>query len=484
METASPFMDGTKDTHNKEFLGNVSVVNLGCAKNQVDAEVMLGALRSAGFSIVDDPNEADVAVVNTCGFLQPAVEEGIDAILDLSELKANRLRKLIVVGCMVERYGEDLKESLPEVDHFLGGNDLLRVIESAQYGYDSPLREGARPYFLYDDTLPRFLETEATSAYVKIAEGCNRPCSFCIIPKIRGTFRSREPHSIVSEINDLAARGVREVNLVAQDLTAYGSDLKKPAPELGGSAPASMSNLAIDFVSLLRLLDQKAQIPWIRLYYAYPLGISEELMRTIVQSERIVNYLDIPLQHASESVLKRMKRPLGKFSPRPLAQMMRAVSPEVALRTTFIVGHPGETEKDVEDLADFLREIRFQHVGIFTYSREEGTPSAELDGQIEDSEKQARRDYLMEVQQEIQTEGLQRYVGKAEEVLLEGIHQESDLLLRARTHWQGPDVDGEVIINDIDEGIPAEDCHNGRFGTVEITEVAGYDLVGRLISLS
>lgn len=484
IDTATHPADGRKNSRPKEFLGNISVVNLGCAKNQVDAEVMLGSLRSAGFSIVDDPNEADVAVVNTCGFLQPAVEEGIDAILDLSELKANRLRKLIVVGCMVERYGEDLKESLPEVDHFLGGNDLLRVIESAQDGYDSPLREGSRPYFLYDDTLPRFLETEATSAYVKIAEGCNRPCSFCIIPKIRGTFRSREPHSIVSEINDLAARGVREVNLVAQDLTAYGSDFKKSATELVGSATSSTSNSPVNFVSLLQLLDREAQIPWIRLYYAYPLGISEELMRTIVQSEKIVNYLDIPLQHASESVLKRMKRPLGKFSPRPLAQMMREVTPEVALRTTFIVGHPGETEKDVEELADFLREIRFQHVGIFTYSREEGTPSAELDRQIEDSEKQARRDYLMEVQQEIQTEDLHQYIGRSEPVLLEGVHQESDLLLRARTRWQGPDVDGEIIINDIDEEIPAEECRNGRFGTVEITEVAGYDLVGKLVSLT
>jgi len=464
----------------KDFLGTVSVVNLGCAKNQVDAEVMLGSLRSSGFSIVDDPEQADVAVVNTCGFLQPAVEEGIDTILDLSELKKERLRKLIVVGCMVERYGSELKQSLPEVDHFLGGNDLLRIIESAKEGYDSPLLEGARPYFLYDDTLPRVIETDAVSAYVKIAEGCNRPCSFCIIPKIRGAFRSRKPESIVSEINNLSAQGVKEINLVAQDLTAYGSDLKK----LSSENKPDNETTAHDFTSLLRCIDQETSIPWVRLYYAYPLGISKELMRVIVEAKRVVNYLDIPLQHVSESVLKAMKRPLGKFAPRPLAEMMRETAPEVALRTTFIVGHPGETEDDIEMLADFLREIRFQHVGIFTYSQEQGTPSAELDGQVEEKEKVARRDYLMELQQDIQAKYLEQFIGTSQPILLEGLHQESDLLLRGRTAWQGPDVDGEVIINDIEEAVDSNECVAGSFGTVEITEIAGYDLVGTLTSLS
>ncbi|MCB0329058.1 MAG: 30S ribosomal protein S12 methylthiotransferase RimO [Bdellovibrionales bacterium] len=473
--SVSPVAPKSGDSVSREFLGNVSVVNLGCAKNQVDSEVMLGSLQAAGFHLIDDPNEADIAVVNTCGFLQPAVEEGIDTILDLSELKGNRLRKLIVVGCMVERYGEDLKESLPEVDHFLGGNDLLKIIEAVKTGYDSPLLDGARPYFIYDDTVPRMVGAGSVSAYVKIAEGCDRPCAFCIIPKLRGDFRSRPTASIITEINDLARQGIQEVNLVAQDLTAYGADRKDSGE---------------DMLSLLRAIDSQAEIPWVRLFYAYPLGVSKELMLVIKESERVVNYLDIPLQHASERILKFMKRPLGKYSPRNLTEMMRTVAPEVALRTTFIVGHPGETENDVEELANLLREIQFEHVGIFEYSREEGTPSHDLPDQVSEEEKKNRRSYLMEVQQEIQEEKLSKRLGlggvrgETEKVLLLGTHPESDMLLHARAAWQGPEVDGEVIINDLDESLAEAEISAGMFGEVEYTEVAGYDLVGRLQRIS
>lgn len=451
----------------RPFQGKVALVNLGCAKNQVDSEVMMGALQSSGFHLVDDPEEADIAVVNTCGFLQPAVEEGVDTILDLSDLKSGRLRKLIVAGCMVERYGESLKESLPEVDHFLTGNDLLEVVRAAKDGYESPLTDGARPYFLYDDSLPRALSSGNVSAYVKISEGCDRPCAFCIIPRIRGSFRSRDAASIIREVNALSAQGVKEVNLVAQDLTAYGAD--NPGKDGKGNAP---------FLALLEKLDRETRIPWIRLFYAYPLGVTPELLKTIAQSQRIVNYLDIPLQHVSESVLRSMRRPLGKCAPRPLVSMMRETAPEVAIRTTFIVGHPGETEDDISDLADFLREVSFEHVGIFTYSREEGTPSHDLEKQIPEEEKARRRDYLMEIQQEVQLEKLERLLGSEQKVLLEGYHADSDLLLRGRMSWQGPEVDGEVIINELAENLDLKSCEAGTFVKVNITEVAGYDLVG------
>ncbi|MCI5066376.1 30S ribosomal protein S12 methylthiotransferase RimO [bacterium] len=469
VQAESPAHEG-KTLVGRDYQGKVAVVNLGCAKNQVDAEVMLGALHHAGFELIDDPVEADIAVVNTCGFLQSAVEEGVDTILDLSELKSQRLRKLIVAGCMVERYGEELRESLPEVDHFLGGNDLLKVIDAAREGFDSPLRQAARPYFIYDETVPRVLSEGNSSAFVKISEGCNRPCSFCIIPRIRGTFRSRAADSIIHEVRELRAQGVREVNLVAQDLTAYGEDRKESGE---------------DFRTLLRRLDQETEMDWIRPYYAYPLGIHKELLQTIVESERVVNYLDIPLQHVSESILRAMKRPMGKFSPKPLVEMMRTVAPEIALRTTFIVGHPGEDDSHIEELADFLRSAQFEHVGIFTYSQEEGTPSYELAGQVPEEEKEARRNYLMEVQQELQSEQLEQRVGETYSVLLDGHHPESDLLLRGRTPFQGPDVDGEVIINDIDESItvPQEQIRS-TFGEVLITETAGYDLIGTLLNIT
>jgi ribosomal protein S12 methylthiotransferase len=454
------------------YLGRVALVTLGCAKNQVDSEVMVGVLASRGYDIVDDVEQADIAIVNTCGFLQSAVEEGIDTILDISDLKNQRLKKLIVAGCMVERYGDDLKESMPEVDHFITTQDLLKIAKSAEGEFSSILDSGARPYFLYDDTMPRYLAGDAISAYVKISEGCNRPCAFCIIPRIRGSLRSRQPQSVIDEINLLSNEGIREANLVAQDLTAYGSDL----------------NPKVTFLKLLERIGNEVNIPWVRLFYAYPLGISKELLLHIVQNPRVVNYLDLPFQHVSDHILASMKRPRGKYSPKQLAETIRTVAPELALRTTLIVGYPGETEDDIREIEQFIRNVSFEHLGIFEYSAESGTPAAELPGQIPEEEKSRRREHLMTVQQEVIAEKLKSKIGTREIVLIEGPHPESDLFISARASWQGPEVDGCIMINDfnlIEKNGELEQEENniqkGDFALVEYTEVAGYDLIGTVL---
>lgn len=445
----------------RDFRGRAAVVTLGCAKNQVDSEVMLGVLRKGGFEIVSELSEADVAIVNTCGFLESAVKESIDAVLDAAEYKEKgRLRKLIVAGCMVERYRDSLVESLPEADGFLLLDDILRVGEMASEGFEQVLEAAARPYFLYDDTMPRQLSTRPHTAYMKISEGCNRPCTFCIIPRIRGAMRSRAVESLVREISDLGNAGVREVNLVAQDSTSYGKDIKS------------------DLTTLLRTLNETKAVEWIRLLYAYPIGIDEELLQALVELDRVCEYLDLPLQHASERVLKAMQRPLGRYAPRAIVDFIRKTAPTLALRTTFIVGFPGETEEDVQELEDFILEGHFTSVGIFTYSPEDGTPGAVMENQVSSEEKNARKERLMMAQQRVVQERLEGYVGQVLEVMVEGTHEETDLLITGRTRWQAPEVDGCVIINDLGsrEGIAA-----GEICRVEITEIMGYDLIGRVI---
>ncbi len=460
--------------HPEAYVGRAAVVTLGCAKNQVDSEVMIGVLRNTGYEIVSDIAQADVAIVNTCGFLQSAVKESINSILDVAEYKEKgRLRKLIVAGCAVERYREELKKSLPEVDSFITLEDILRVGDAAKGEADSEiaslLSRSGRPYFLYDETMPRQLSTQRHTAYVKISEGCNRPCTFCIIPKIRGEIRSRTVASIVREAVSLGAQGVREINLVAQDLTAYGKDLKGP-----------------DLAALLKALDDSRAVQWVRLLYAYPIGVTDELLDAISNLPSVVEYLDIPLQHSSEAVLKEMKRPLGKFSPRKVVEHIRERSPHIKIRTTFIVGFPGETEADVDDLEQFISEGNFASVGIFTYSPEEGTPSALMENQVSEKAKKSRRDRLMKAQQKVVVANLQEYVGKTIDVLVEGAHEETDLLLTGRARFQAPEVDGSVIINDVrgeigEEGEGLSRVPVGQIAKVEITEVAGYDLVGTLV---
>lgn len=463
--------DGKGAPAAQQFRGRASVITLGCAKNQVDSEVMLGVLRKNGFEIVSDLSVADIAVVNTCGFLQSSVKESIDCVLDVAQYKKRgRLRKLIVAGCMVERYKGDLRESMPEVDAIISIDDLLKVGDVATDSVGIHLSTGARPYFLYDETMPRQVTGPGHFAYVKIGEGCNRPCTFCIIPKLRGAMRSRPIDSIVAEVAELARSGVKEVNLVAQDSTSYGTDRKTGE----------------DLKRLLRRLGTETTMPWIRLLYAYPIGIDAELLRTIVDVPAVCNYLDLPLQHASEKVLKGMQRPLGKYSPRSVAELIRSTSPEIALRTTFIVGFPGETEDDIEQLEKLVADGFFSAVGVFTYSPEEGTPSADMPGQVPEKVKEERRKRIMLAQQRVVERRLGAMIGSRVEVLVEGAHEDTDLLLTARSRQQAPDVDGTVIINDIASASDGAQLSQdavpvGSIGTVEITEVAGYDLVGTWI---
>jgi ribosomal protein S12 methylthiotransferase len=450
----------------RAFAGRAAIVTLGCAKNQVDSEVMIGVLRNTGFEIVNDLSRADVAVVNTCGFLESAVKESVDCVLELSELKkSGSLRRLLVAGCMVERYKGDIRKALPEVDSFIALDGLLSVGQAA-IGADDSLRdilyEGARPYFLYDETMPRHLASQRHMAYVKVSEGCNRPCAFCIIPQIRGAMRSRSVESIVREVQALGAQGVREVNLVAQDLTAFGTDR-------GGEK----------LVDLLRGIDAAKAVSWVRLLYAYPVGVDDELLHAIQDLPVVCDYLDVPLQHASEDVLRAMKRPIGRFGSRRFVEYVRSTAPRIRLRTTFIVGFPGETEQDIKELESFVAEGHFESVGVFTYSPEQGTAAFEMEDQIPEKEKRSRRDRIMLAQQKVRVARNQEYIGKELEVLVEGPHEETDMLLSGRTRFQAPEVDGNVLINDVVEGLG--EVSAGHLGGVEITEVSGYDLVGRLV---
>jgi ribosomal protein S12 methylthiotransferase len=451
----------------KAFAGRAAIVTLGCAKNQVDSEVMIGVLRNTGFEIVNELSRADVAVVNTCGFLESAVKESVDCVLELSELKkSGSLRRLLVAGCMVERYKGDIRKALPEVDSFISLDGLLSVGQAA-LGEDDALRdilhEGARPYFLYDETMPRQIASASHMAYVKVSEGCNRPCAFCIIPQIRGSMRSRSIESITREVQALGAQGVKEINLVAQDLTAYGTDT--------GNAR---------LVDLLRSLDEAKAAQWIRLLYAYPVGVDDELLSAIVELPSICNYLDVPLQHASETVLKAMKRPIGRFGSRRFVEYVRSQAPSIKLRTTFIVGFPGETEADIAELEKFVGEGHFESVGVFTYSPEQGTAAFDMKDQLSEKEKRVRRDRIMLAQQKVRIAKNDEYIGQELEALVEGPHEETDMLLAARTRFQAPEVDGTILINDVVEGLGAVEA--GHLGRVKITEISGYDLVGTLIA--
>ncbi|MCB0344676.1 MAG: 30S ribosomal protein S12 methylthiotransferase RimO [Bdellovibrionales bacterium] len=460
----------------KEFAGNASIITLGCSKNLVDSEVMLGALASRGFQSVPDPENADIIVVNTCAFLESAVEESIDRILEVSELKARgRCRQLVVAGCMVERYREQLVAELPEVDQFISTDELLKVGQSAETSVEC-FDKARRPYFIYDENAPRVRSTGKAWTYLKISEGCDRPCTFCIIPKIRGSFRSRSIASIEAEASSLLADGVRELNLIAQDLTAYGTDFE------GGRGIKSA------LPELLKRIDaiNSAEEFWVRLFYAYPVGTTEALINQLTELRNVCAYLDIPLQHISHPVLKAMQRPLGEKGTRRLIEMIRTKAPRLALRTTFIVGFPGETEEDVAALEAFVREGHFMHVGVFTYSHESEAAAAKLDGQLSEELKQQRRDRIMLAQQEVLKTKLESFVGSRQKVLLLGAHSDTDSLLVGRTEFQGPEADGETIINDVAAELGELDWSQlgGRFAEVEITEIAGYDLVGTLVGLS
>jgi ribosomal protein S12 methylthiotransferase len=480
----------------------VGFVSLGCPKNLVDSEVMMGMLDRAGAEMTARPEVAEILVVNTCSFIDAAKQESVDTILEMAQHKAaGTAKKLIVAGCLVERYRDEIRKNIPEVDAVVGTGELEQILAAAGLEAPAPvieepalftiltatqvaraegdLREqqgrfsrtewdGADahlPQYLYDHTTPRLLTTKKASAYIKIAEGCDHPCSFCVIPNLRGKFRSRRFESVIAEAENLVAQGVREITLIGQDTTCYGEDLGLKD-------------------GLAQLLDRLAAIPglvWLRFLYAYPNKITGKLLETIAEHDNICKYLDVPLQHASGPVLKSMKRGANAEILLKTIAKVRAAVPGIALRTSFIVGFPGETEEDFNTLREFVSEARFDWLGVFGYSDEEGSRAFGLEEKVPARTIERRKRELMKLQQGISKKAKAEWVGRAVEVLVEGESEETSLLWEGRTEWHAPEIDGTVYINDFD---PYEELTAGRFYHCEITEAHDYDVVARVIKAS
>lgn len=435
----------------------VGLVSLGCAKNLVDSEVMLGKLRDRGYEIVSDPAEAETVIVNTCGFIDEAREESVDTILEMAALKAGgALQKLLVAGCMVNRYGQDLAKEIPEIDGFVGLDDLGKVDRVVELGGGpSP---PAPAHLVFDHTSPRLLTTRG-HAYLKVAEGCDNPCTFCAIPVWRGRFRSRTIEGLVEEAKRFEAQGARELILIAQDTTRYGEDL-----DLGRDG----------LERLVESLLRSTSVPWIRFLYAYPTTLDEGLLRLMGAEERFVSYLDMPLQHSHPDVLRSMKRGGNDRRYREIVERARELVPDLWLRTTFIVGFPGETEPHFDHLLAFVRELRFDHLGAFAYSLEEDTPSAKLPGRVPRGTARRRYERLLAAQKPIALASRKRLLGRRIEVLVEGISSETEHLLEGRHRGMAPGIDGRLLIND--GSAPA-----GTLAEVEITDAFASDLVGRIV---
>jgi len=451
---------------------NVHFVSLGCPKNRVDTEVMLGHTVGAGHRLVEAPEEAEVIVVNTCGFIGEAKQESIDAILEMARHKeTGTCRRLVVAGCLSQRYPQELSKDMPEVDHFLG-TDEVGLIADAIAGRAERVQVLETPRYLYDDQAPRQHSLARHTAYVKIAEGCDRPCAFCIIPKLRGPQRSREPESVRREIESLAAAGTKEVCLVAQDLTTYGTDLE-PSSAWGGGVPT--------LASLLSDLAQIDGIRWLRLHYAYPSVCDNELLDVVANSPRVAKYLDVPVQHVDSDVLKKMRRGYGERVVHDLVERVRARVPGVTLRTTFIVGHPGETEAAFQRLCDFVREAELDRVGVFNYSQEEGTVAALLPGRVPAKEVEARRRELLRIQRAVSKRKLRALRGRELEVLVEGPSDESEYLLMGRHQGQAPEIDGQVYLSFADTGADVPPPPAGAMVRVRVTHSAEYDLAATIL---
>ncbi|HZH29677.1 MAG TPA: 30S ribosomal protein S12 methylthiotransferase RimO [Pyrinomonadaceae bacterium] len=446
----------------------IGFISLGCPKNLVDSEVMMGQLAAAGYEITTDEAEADTLVVNTCGFIESAKQESIDAILEAARMKTDgKAKRLVVAGCLVERYRDELRAEIPEVDAFIGTNqinDITKVCDERVNTRSLPVIAlgNQSATYLYDESTPRVLATPGYSAFVKIAEGCDRPCAFCFIPQMRGHFRSRRFGSVVSEAQALAARGVKELILVAQDSSRYGEDLAQP------------DGLA----HLLRELARLDGIEWVRVMYTYPTHISDLFLDVMASEPKAVKYLDMPLQHASQNVLKLMRRGGNRASLERLIERVRRRVPGIAVRTTFITGFPGETEADFDELLAFVRNVEFDRVGVFTYSDEEGTAAFDLPGKVDPKVAAKRRDRLMREQRRISLKRNRARIGQTCRVLFEGTAKETDLLWQGRLETQAPDIDGVVLINDAPEGFaPAP----GDFVNVRITDAHEYDLIGSIV---
>src|SRR5262245_51979041 len=463
----------------KSEIKKIGFVSLGCPKNLVDSEVMMGQLKQHGYELTTDREAADVIVVNTCGFIQSAKEESINTILEMAELKDSaNLKRLVVAGCLVERYRRDLLNQLPEVDAVLGTSEIEKIVaavdpaaveaqdaafvaSNAHATHMTWMTRGL-PTYIYDENAPRVLATPKHFAYVKIAEGCDHTCAFCAIPQMRGRYRSRRAGSILREAEQLAEAGVKEIVLISQDSTQYGLDL----------------GIKDGLADLVRSLAEVDGIEWIRVMYTYPNSLSDATLAAMAEEPKVCNYLDMPLQHASTSVLKRMRRGGNRQLLEKLLNRARQFVPEMTLRTTFITGFPGETDEDFEELIEFIRDVEFDRVGVFTYSDEEGTPGFELDDKVPARVSLARRARLMREQAKISKRRNQALIGKKFRALLEGVSEETDLLLQARMESQAPEVDGHVLINDVPPGFAARP---GDFIEIEISEAHEYDLVARVL---
>jgi len=447
---------------------NVHFVSLGCPKNRVDTEVMLGHTEEAGHQLVAAPETAEVIVVNTCGFIGEAKQESIDAILEMARHKqAGTCKRLVVAGCLSQRYPKELAVEMPEVDQFLG-TDEVGAIAKAISGSIARLSVVDTPAYLYDDAAPRRRSQAPHSAYVKIAEGCDRPCAFCIIPKLRGPQRSRAPESVMREARDLASGGTREICLVAQDLTTYGTDL-----------PNADSADAPRLATLLRALAGIEELGWIRLHYAYPTACSDELLDVIGGEPRVAKYLDVPIQHVDSGVLKAMRRGYGERQVRDLVARFRQRVPNGTFRTTFIAGHPGETDAAFQSLCDFVREADLDHVGIFNFSREEGTVSGMLPKRVPQKEIDARRRELLRIQREVSKKKLRAMRDRTLRILVEGASDESEYLLMGRHEGQAPEIDGQVYLSLSPDAVaPAA----GTFVDARVTHSAEYDLAAEIIN--
>jgi ribosomal protein S12 methylthiotransferase len=439
----------------------IGFVSLGCPKNLVDTEVMMGQLTSGGHELTPHPSDADVIVVNTCSFIDPAKQESIDTILEMAEYKkTGRAQKLIVAGCLVERHRGDIQKNMPEVDAVIGTNELERI---------TALCEGIEPKdnpldaYLYHDLTPRVLSTPKHYAYIKIAEGCDHPCTFCVIPQYRGAFRSRRFESVISEAMRLFSQGVREINLIGQDTTCYGEDF----------------GLKDGLAQLLARLAQieTAHEKWIRFLYAYPNKVTQKLLDTIAEHDALVKYIDMPLQHASAAVLKRMKRGANGDIFLKLIERIRKTIPGVGIRTSMIVGFPGETDRDFDELCQFVQAAQFDRLGVFSYSDEDTSKSFDLDAKVEARTIYNRKRHLMSLQRKISRAKNRTLIGREFRVLVEGPTEDSELVWEARLSTQAPDIDGVCYISD-----PGESpLRAGDFRTMRIAEAHDYELTGELI---
>ncbi|TEU05807.1 MAG: 30S ribosomal protein S12 methylthiotransferase RimO, partial [Candidatus Aminicenantes bacterium] len=432
----------------------VALISFGCAKNLVDSEVMLGYLEKAGYTFVTDPGEADIVIFNTCGFIEPAKQEARGALKEAVAFK-KKGKKTVAVGCYVERYKERLMKKYPEIDVWLGVNDFDKIVQAIE---GKPFKK-SQHCFLYDHASPRYIQTPPSWAYVKISEGCSHKCSFCTIPFIKGPYRSRSVSSILKEVEKLSSRGVKEINLISQDTTYFGRD----------------QGLEDGLSLLLKELLKIQEIEWIRILYGYPEEISDSLLG-VMQEERICSYLDIPFQHSNSRIIKKMKRGMDGRRALKFIQKLREKLPDIALRTSLVVGFPGEGMKEFEDLKKFVQEARFDHLGVFTYSKEEGTDCFDFGDPVKESMKKKRRDKIMAIQSEISFENNKKYLNQSLDVLIEGIPKENPDILIGRGRFQAPEVDGMILID-------APGKWEKVVNTIQKVEITGgdvYDLYGKL----